>query len=280
MAVKPHGLANRPGEPYPATFRIQWTGRGIEPRSPRCKRGIFPLDEPPMFLSKSGGTANCRPATRPLPRRSLGVSNASTAQCSLCLDMYIRVSVRIYDEMCICMPQHHSVAKALSKMFLALLSLAAASLAQTSLGATTSAQQKMALRYFEEVLDAGKVETLEDLILPDCTIHRPEGELKGLSALRSMVAARRANFSSFKTQVHELIESGDRVVVRLTHEGTALGPYRFRIGTRDISNKTMTWEAIVIFRFANGKIAEEWVSRDELGMLLSAGVLQRADSVP
>jgi hypothetical protein len=27
MAVKPHGLANRPGEPYPATFRMQWTHR-------------------------------------------------------------------------------------------------------------------------------------------------------------------------------------------------------------------------------------------------------------
>jgi hypothetical protein len=27
MAVKPHGLANRPGEPYPATFRSQWTHR-------------------------------------------------------------------------------------------------------------------------------------------------------------------------------------------------------------------------------------------------------------
>ena len=27
MVVKPHGLANRPGEPYPATFRIEWTHR-------------------------------------------------------------------------------------------------------------------------------------------------------------------------------------------------------------------------------------------------------------
>ena len=79
MAVKPHGLANRPGEPYPATFRmsvdpprielgfpprqggvvpldhepIQWTGRGIEPRSPGCRPGIFPLDEPPMFSQRS-----------------------------------------------------------------------------------------------------------------------------------------------------------------------------------------------------------------------------------
>ena len=31
MAVKPHGLANRPGEPYPATFRIQWTHRESNP---------------------------------------------------------------------------------------------------------------------------------------------------------------------------------------------------------------------------------------------------------
>ena len=80
MAVKPHGLANRPGEPYPATFlisvdpprielgfpprqggvvpldhepiKLQWTGRGIEPRSPRCKRGIFPLDEPPILSAE------------------------------------------------------------------------------------------------------------------------------------------------------------------------------------------------------------------------------------
>ena len=80
-AVEPHGLANRPGEPYPATFRIQWThresnsdfrharavssrwtmspyvqwtGRGIEPRSPGCKPGIFPLDEPPMSEVRLG----------------------------------------------------------------------------------------------------------------------------------------------------------------------------------------------------------------------------------
>lgn len=139
---------------------------------------------------------------------------------------------------------------------------------------TPSAQQKMVLRYFQEVLDGARVEAIDGLFLPGCAIHRPEGELKGLPALRGMLAARRANFSSFKTQVHDLIESGDRVVVRLTHKTTASGPYRFRIGTHDIRNKTMTWDAIVIFRFENGRIAEEWVSRDELGMLLDVGVLQ------
>ena len=32
---------------------IQWTGRGIEPRSPGCKPGVFPLDEPPMSVKRS-----------------------------------------------------------------------------------------------------------------------------------------------------------------------------------------------------------------------------------
>jgi hypothetical protein len=56
--------------------------------------------------------------------------------------------------------------------------------------------------------------------------------------------------------------------------------YRFRIGPQDVSGKSVTWDAIVIFRMQNGKIAEEWVSRDELGMLLSAGVLQASDVRP
>ncbi len=72
--LESHGLANRPGEPYPATFRIfKWTHwesnpdfqpaelvsslwtmspeverRGIEPRLPGCKPSVFPLDQRPI----------------------------------------------------------------------------------------------------------------------------------------------------------------------------------------------------------------------------------------
>jgi hypothetical protein len=27
---------------------VEWTGRGVEPRSPGCKPGVFPLDQPPI----------------------------------------------------------------------------------------------------------------------------------------------------------------------------------------------------------------------------------------
>jgi predicted ester cyclase len=164
--------------------------------------------------------------------------------------------------------------KSLCTSVFVVLASASTLLAQPRPVPASSPQQQIIVRYFEQVLDGGRVDVLEELIDPQCEIHRPEGELKGLPALRSMVAGRRSNFSSFHTRIHDLIESGDRVVARLTHEGMASGPYRFRIGTHDVKNRNMTWDAIVIFRFQNGKIAEEWVSRDELGMLLSSGVLQ------
>jgi predicted ester cyclase len=145
--------------------------------------------------------------------------------------------------------------------------------AQIGPSSVPSAQQKVAISYFHDVLDGDREDLIDGMFLSDCTIHRPEGELKGIAALHRMRVASRASFITMTSQIHDIFEAGDRVVIRLTHKGAGKGSYRFRIGNRDITSKDLTWDAIVIFRFQNGKIAEEWVSRDELGMLLSAGIL-------
>jgi predicted ester cyclase len=151
---------------------------------------------------------------------------------------------------------------------------------QLGRSSVASARQKVVLSYFHDVLDGDREDLIDGMFLSDCTIHRPEGELKGIAALHRMRVASRATFSAMSSQIQEIFEVGDRVVVRLTHKGEGKGSYRFRIGTRDISGKTVTWDAIVIFRFQNGKIAEEWVNRDELGMLLSAGLLASEPAPP
>jgi hypothetical protein len=38
-----------------------------------------------------------------------------------------------------------------------------------------------------------------------------------------------------------------------------------------VREQELNWTAIVQFRLKDGKIAEEWVMRDELGMLLQMG---------
>jgi predicted ester cyclase len=53
-----------------------------------------------------------------------------------------------------------------------------------------------------------------------------------------------------------------------------------RLGNFDVRGKTVEWEAMAIFRFENGKIAEEWVSADELRKLMQIGRLELSVDKP
>ena len=161
-----------------------------------------------------------------------------------------------------------------SALFLGWTPSAAAT--QTPSTADRSAHQRVVLSYFHDVLDGRRIELLDQLFLPDCVINRPEGTLQGLAGIRGVVERNIAAYSTFSTTVHDIIESGDRVVVRLTHRSSGAGMFRSRLGDYDVKNRTLTWGAIVIFRMQNGRIAEQWVMRDELGILLSGALLTPA----
>ena len=152
----------------------------------------------------------------------------------------------------------------------------------TLIGTATSAQsppvhsphEQVVLSYFRDVLDGRQIALVDKLFLPNCVIHRPEGTLDGLPGIRGVVQRNIAAYSTFATEVHDIFESRDRVVVRLTHRAMGSGEFRSRIGTHDIKGKAVVWGAIVIVRMKDDKIAEQWVSRDELGMLSSFGILR------
>jgi predicted ester cyclase len=158
-----------------------------------------------------------------------------------------------------------------------LVCMTADSAAQVDRIPSSVSARELVIGYFRDVLDGGKRELLDSMFHPDCAIHRPEGDLKGLTALKALLQRGRTTFPEFATEIHDLFEADDRVVARITHRATGAGPYRFRIGTHNLTGKHVTWDAIAIFRIRDGKIAEEWVSRDELGMILSAGLQVSAE---
>jgi len=135
-----------------------------------------------------------------------------------------------------------------------------------------SVQGQAVRSYFHKVLDQGNVELIEDLFHPQCVMHRPGGTVVGLDAVRAVVEHRKETFSQFGTEIHDIFGSGDRLVARLTHRGVGGGIWRSRLGSYDISGKTVTWNAIAIFRFEEDRIIEEWVTRDELGVILQLGL--------
>lgn len=155
-----------------------------------------------------------------------------------------------------------------------LVGLPVGSVAQSGSAGVPTAQQKLVLSYFHDVLDGGKVDLVDGMFQPDCALHFGSRDYKGIAEVRSIAERVNTTYSRLETEVHDIFESGDRVVVRLTHRAVGAGALRSRLGTHDVNGKSFTWDAIVIFRMKNGKIAEDWVNRDELGMLLSAGILK------
>jgi len=130
-------------------------------------------------------------------------------------------------------------------------------------------------RYFHEALDQGKGEVIEELFHPQCVMHRPGGTVVGLEAVRRVVAHRKETYGQFRTEIHDVFGSADRLVARLTHHAVGCGIWRSRFGGYDVTGKSVTWDAIAIFRFANNRIIEEWVTRDELGMILQFGLVKQ-----
>lgn len=132
------------------------------------------------------------------------------------------------------------------------------------------------LRYFHEVLDGKRFDRMDALFTKDVVMHRPDGTLSDLAFIQSMFKTG-LSAHDLETIIHDVIASEDRVVVRLSHRMTFSSTHAFlrsRVGMRDVRGKTIHWDAMAIFRFENGKIAEEWVSFDELGKLLQIGSLE------
>jgi hypothetical protein len=53
-ALRPHGLADRPGNPYPAAFRRSVDPAGVEPALPARQAGVVPLDHRPVSVRGVG----------------------------------------------------------------------------------------------------------------------------------------------------------------------------------------------------------------------------------
>jgi predicted SnoaL-like aldol condensation-catalyzing enzyme len=128
-------------------------------------------------------------------------------------------------------------------------------------------------RYFREVLDQKKIEVMPELLTPDVVLHRPGFDVVGLDAAIKRLRAVLQDYSVFSSGLSGLMAEGDMVAVRVSHR-TRARPHTFRSRAVEVNlarEQELNWSAIVQFRLKDGKIAEEWVMRDELGMLLQMG---------
>ena len=69
--------------------------------------------------------------------------------------------------------------------------------------------------------------------------------------------------------IEDLIAEGDKVAVRQTWRGTHTGNFQGIPPT----GKPVTFTSLEVYRVTGGKLAEEWVELDMLGLLQQLGVI-------
>ena len=128
-------------------------------------------------------------------------------------------------------------------------------------------------RYFREVLDRKQFDVMPELVAQDAILHRPGFDVTGLKAAMQRLRGVLEDYTAFSTELSGLIAEGDMVSVRVRHR-TRVRPHVFHSRAGDTmiaAEQALDWTAIAQFRLKDGKIAEEWVVRDELGMLVQIG---------
>jgi predicted SnoaL-like aldol condensation-catalyzing enzyme len=129
-------------------------------------------------------------------------------------------------------------------------------------------------RYFFEFLDGrGSMSLLDELFTEDCIIQRAElpGAVRGLAELRVFMEKTRSTMPQLRTSVQSLVAEGDYVFVHIRHKAVMNGTVTTSFGTRELHNLDVEWPAMSVFRLSEGKIAEQQVLRDELGILKQEG---------
>jgi len=134
-----------------------------------------------------------------------------------------------------------------------------------------SANAALVTRFLTEVVNGGRFDLIEQLWAPDLLWHGgSSGEVRGMPAYRKMLEASVGGaFTGMHLDIKDVIDSGDKVVVRFTNSGTHAGAFMGYAATR----KQVVWEGIGIYRIRDGKIVEAWFSEDLLGMFMGLGLL-------
>lgn len=131
--------------------------------------------------------------------------------------------------------------------------------------------QKAVRRFIDEAWNGRKPELFEEFIAPEASSHDPNTPDmgKGPEGFRKVFQLYTGAFPDSRVTIDELIEAGDKVV----HRWTASGTHKGALGDVAPTNKRIEVNGVTIYRFAGGKIAEEWLIWNALGLMQQIGVV-------
>ena len=134
---------------------------------------------------------------------------------------------------------------------------------------STEENKALARSSFEEILNNVNLAIIDEVFSPNYVLHTPAGPVHGPEGFKQFVLMYRNAFPDARYTLEEMIAEGDKVVTRWTATGTHLGEL---MGIPPTGRRG-TVTGISIGRYEGGKLVEEWLNFDALGMLQQIGVI-------
>ena len=136
-------------------------------------------------------------------------------------------------------------------------------------------QNKALVRRFGDAMNARRWDLLDEIVAPDFVRHcqaTPGVDVRSLQAFKAFVRNDTATFPDSVQTLKHIVADGDFVAVWLTYEGTQRGP----MGPFPPSGKRMQLDVGAVLRVEGGKLAEMWVTWDNMAALAQLGHLPMA----
>src|SRR5713226_4137782 len=119
-------------------------------------------------------------------------------------------------------------------------------------------------RWVEQVINQNHLDVLNETHGPNHVNHfLTPGAPQGIEGEKMLTSQFSNAFSNAHFDIESLVGEGDQVAMRYTYTGTHTGPFNGIPAT----GKPFAAGGINIVRFENGKIAENWVQFDVMGLL-------------
>jgi predicted ester cyclase len=141
---------------------------------------------------------------------------------------------------------------------------------------TTETTTHMIRRLYEDCINPGRLELLDELVSADYV--GPRGE-RGAAGFATTISGLRAAFPDIHFTLDDLFASdasADRVTVRWRWQATHAGTFQSPAGSFPATGKRLTNTGIAIYQLAGGKIVRAWLESDRLGALQQLGALPAA----
>jgi len=134
---------------------------------------------------------------------------------------------------------------------------------------SSQAHEQAIRRFIKEVINNENFSIISELIHPDYVHRSPDGEVYGSEGLKALFSSYRTAFPDLNIDIDDLVVAGDKTVLSFTLTGTHKGELMGIAAT----NQPVKVHGIVISRFEEDKIVEEWEIVDLLTMFQQIGIV-------